>query len=175
MKKVKNRYRRVIREGDVLFSDNPYEFAGNICEMAKKLLVKDGYHASILWYRANGQEWKLVQAIFEDQLSKYIFWNQFAKQIEKEKIDAIVFVSEIWVGTFEKLVNKGQRASQQVDRKEALTVDIFVKGQKGESHITMFERDFLGKIILKETIREDKEENSVGYIQPVLDVWKRQM
>lgn len=172
-RKVKSKYKKILSVDRKLSLCDPYEYAEQLMEMSKEILVKDGYHTCILWYRKGDLTWEIMQPTFMDQTSKFIFWQEFSKIVEQKDINAIIFISESWMGNLEEYVENGVRPSDQKNRLEVLITDVFVKGNKYISYTTIFNRSFYGKIKLENTEKNEIENGYRGYIMPVLKVWKK--
>lgn len=170
--KVRRRYRDVIQSTFPLMSSDPFAAAENVFCTAKQLLQKDGHHIHLLCLQAPDQTWSITSPQFSDQTAKYIFWDGVAERVRREGITAVIFVGECWLGSLDVMVQTGQRASQQPGRREALAVDVFTSDLRGKSHRVLFHRNRLGRVVFDREVTEDAADMSVGYIRPVLDVWR---
>lgn len=173
---VKKKYRKIIDGLTKSSTNNPnvYEFADFIADFSKQILVKDKFHVALLFYRIGDMNWKIIQAVFRDQTSKFIFWQEFSKKVRNENINAIIFTSEVWVGTMDEYVSSGKRASEQKEKTEALVTNVFVKNDKTITYTTDFSRGFYGRIKLGETIISEEDSQYNYFFSPVLKVWNEQ-
>jgi hypothetical protein len=168
---VKKRYSKIIRKLAENSIKDPYEYADLVVDISKQLLVNDKYHIALLCYRDGDMKWNMIQPVFEDQTSKFMFWQEFSKTVRKENINTMIFTSEAWVGTMDELISSGKRASEQKEKTEALLTNVFVKNDKSISYSTPFSRGFYGRIKLGETIISEEDSQYSGFFAPVLKVW----
>lgn len=170
--KVRRRYRNVIQPSLPLMCSDPFAAAENVFRTAKQLLQKDGHHIHLLCLQTPDRKWSITSPHFSDQTAKYIFWHGVAERVRREGITAVIFAGECWLGSYDVYTQTGQRASQQPGRREVLAVDVFTSDLREKSHRVLFHRNKLGRVVFDEEITEADEDLSVGYIRPVLDVWR---
>lgn len=170
-KKALKRYRRATQECPISGTRDPFEFGEQLFQHAKRILQKDGNHINVVYMQTPDGNWKMLSPLFEDQLSKHIFWNNLAVTVKKENIVSIIFIGECWLGSFEILKETGLRAAEQADRKEALAVDVFTSAMQGKAYRALFHKNRLGKVIFDGDQIDDCVDMTVGYIKPIADVW----
>ena len=151
---------------------DPFAAAENVFRTAKQLLQKDGHHIHLLCLQTPDRKWSITSPHFSDQTAKYIFWHGVAERVRRERITAVIFAGECWLGSYDVYTQTGQRASQQPGRREVLAVDVFTSDLRGKSHRVLFHRNRLGRVVFDREVTEDAADTSVGYIRPVLDVWR---
>lgn len=166
------RYKKIMKDYPIRTIDNPFEFGECLFHRAKQILQKDGYHINIIYTQTVDLKWELLNPIFEDQVSKHIFWNDLARRVKKENIIAIIFIAECWVGKIDLLIKSGLRASEQPERKEALSVDIFTANIQGKSYKCLYHKNKIGKLVFSNEIVETNDIMNFNYIKPIVDVWK---
>lgn len=170
-KVARHRYKKVFNNGGIPTATNPFEFGENLFSIAKDVLKKDGHHINLLFSQSSDLKWTMISPVFEDQVSKHIFWNDMANRIKVDNIISIIFLGECWVGSTEVMHETGLRASQQPDRKEALVIDIFTSKMQSKSLRVLFHRNILGKIIFDSETEDFNNDMSIGYIKPIADIW----
>ena len=151
--------------------DDPFALSENLFHSAKQILQKDGYHINVLYTQSSDKKWSLTSPIFEDQVSKHIFWNNLAERVKSENIVSVIFICECWVGSIEVLQETGLRAANQPDRKEALSLEVFTSDMRGKSYQALFHKNIFGKVVFDRDSITDDVDMSVGYIKPIADVW----
>lgn len=170
-KAVSRRYKKVFNNGVIPTTTDPFEFGETLFSTAKDILKRDGYHINLLFTQSSDLKWSMISPVFEDQVSKHIFWNDMATRVKADGIVAIVFLGECWVGSSEVMRETGLRAAQQPNRKEALTVDIFTSKLQSKSLQVLFHKNKFGKIIFDSETRDYENDMTVGYIKPIADIW----
>ena len=170
--RVRKKYKSLLKNFEATHTDDPFDFADSLFSIAKQLLQKDGHHANILYLLRANQTCTLSSPVFNDQASKYIFWNSLAEQVRKDKIVAIIFIAERWVGSLEEYEKTGLRASNQPNRGEALGLEVFTSDLRGREYLVTFHRNLFGKVVFDEEHIEEIKKLNIGYIKPVYDVWK---
>jgi len=170
-KAVRRRYKKIFERGVIPATTDPFEFGEHLFNTAKDVLKRDGHHISLLFTQSPDLKWTMLSPVFEDQVSKHMFWNDMADRVRAEHIVSIVFLSECWVGSPDVLRETGLRAAQQPDRKEALTVDVFTSELRSRSLQVLFHKNKLGKIVFDGETRDCDNDMSYGYIKPIADVW----
>ncbi len=170
-KAMRRRYKKVFSSGVIPTTTDPFEFGEILFRTAKDILKRDGYHINLLFTQSPDLKWTMTSPMFEDQVSKHIFWNDVATRVKADGIISIVFLGECWVGSSEVMRETGLRAAQQPNRKEALTVDIFTSELQSKSLQVLFHKNKLGKIIFDGETRDYDNDMSVGYIKPIADIW----
>lgn len=122
-------------------------------EIATDILKKDGNHVNLLFTQSADLIWRMSIPVFEDQVSKYIFWSDMAKRVKTDNIISIVILGECWIGSLDVMRETGLRASQQPERKEALCVDVLTSDMESISFFVLFHKTYLRKSFLIVTLR----------------------
>lgn len=169
--KSKRRYKNALNDLPPKDVDDPFALSENLFHSAKQILQKDGYHINVLYTQSSDKKWSLTSPIFEDQVSKHIFWNNLAERVKSENIVSVIFICECWVGSIEVLQETGLRAANQPDRKEALSLEVFTSDMRGKSYQALFHKNIFGKVVFDRDSITDDVDMSVGYIKPIADAW----
>ncbi len=162
-KRSLRRYGKIFNDHFICNRENPFQYGECLFQIAKQILQKDGYHINLVLIQNLDYKWTMISPIFEDQVSKYIYFSNLAKKVREENIIAIIFIGECWVGTLDVLENSGLRASEQPDRKEALFVDVFTSDMQGKSYGSIFHKNILGKLVFDEDTTDDDLDMTIGY------------
>ncbi|WP_146055586.1 hypothetical protein [Streptomyces malaysiensis] len=172
-KKSRKRYGSAIN-----VDGNPIEVAARIMEQACKALVRDKEHVPLIWFFRDDIVVDSIMPVFFDQNGKYLTMHRVADRVESLRANGVIFLSESWYATDEKLDKDGRlipARDRGRDRREALHVLAATEGGEYASLLTPFSRTIFGKIVLDEQIIDmgaDLETpGPFNILRPILDRW----
>jgi hypothetical protein len=164
-KKAKKRYE--LAKFSIPWEKNdPFELAESLLSLAKKMLQKDKYHARIIFLRTP-QGWRMGHLDARDRVEKYTLMRVLANEIHALQADALIEISEVWMGSLNE-AKKGRLPAEAQDRKEGLAVIVATCDGKYREYLTLFTRTLLGKITFGKT---EIIETTPYYLAPVFQVW----
>ena len=140
------------------------EYAKEVNEMAKKVLVKDKYHRQIFMLHSPLKGWEVIDVEVQDKTSKFILMSQLAKNVKENGVEAIIHISEAWITQYSK------SEGETIGRREALGVTVIGKNSLEKSYLTFFKRGLFGQIILSET-EISNNTKGLNYLNPIIRVW----
>jgi hypothetical protein len=149
--------------------NDPFEHAKALLVLAKKILVRDGFHYPMAFLVLPGGDKFPMALEFESQEDKYVVYREVAKEVEARRAMAVILVNEVWLAAEDESV--GRRPSESPNRKEALQVFVACADGRRRSYTTVFRGDLRGRIKLGET--HIGEGGQIFVLNPILDVWAR--
>lgn len=148
-------------------TDDPFQLAESLLEVAKKVLTLDGHHVRLLHIRTPGG-WQLRAIDAVDRVDKYVLLKRLASEVKALKGDAIVEVAEAW------FLPKEELTAEDVDDpskrgKEVLLVSVAIADGRFRSYVTPFHRDESGSVVLDQTQVDDSDMPT--YMAPFCAIW----
>lgn len=136
-------------------------------KIGKRILEVDDHHNPTLILIDRKRRACIAQTAFEDQDDKYMFWNQLAQEVKRDKITEIIFIVETWLYAFDSK-QPFRKAKDVSNKKEALqATGISCKGN--EFCITAPFTNIDGKILFEENI--ETPSIGVSFLEPIKRVW----
>jgi len=152
---------------------DPVHFGERILYQAKRILAKDKFHQRMMFFRDGRGEWHTKALLARDRTEKHLLMRMAAQFVESKGCDAIVEVGEMWMAPVKSMrgldLNEIQNAK---GRGELLYVTVATREGISRRYLTPFTRGPLGGIKLGDTQRTDGKFDA--YLEPVLEVWRRQ-
>ncbi len=142
------------------------EFAERLLPVARRVLSRDGRHIPMLW--THGAEgWELRATNFDDAEEKWAFWLRQAEAVGG-KVDALVFISEVWIGSIVKGMS-GVSPSESPNRREALQIYAETRDGRCVGLIVPFHHEG-NEIAFEDMFRDDSK---AWFTQSFRDIWSR--
>jgi len=152
---------------------DPIHFAEKVLYQAKRVLSRDKNHQRIMFIRDGCGEWLMKGLFARDRTEKHLLMRKVAQIVESKGCDAIVEVGEMWSAPAESLPQLDKKRFENVKgRGELLYVMVATREGIARTYMTPFTRGPFGGIKLGDTDQTD--DKFPTYLQPVLEVWRRQ-
>ncbi len=148
---------------------NISELAEIYLNHAKKVLIKDKYHIPLVLLRLHDKSWQMLSFQTYKREEKYHIWHEIGDLVEKYGSDALIFISEVWIGNVDEFEKKGIFPDKQKNHREALQVVVAAATGTVLYYTAIFRRTLFGKIIFEDTILE--EGGKLYFLAPVLKKW----
>lgn len=170
-KQAKERYGEEVMKIQSIDSDGTF---GSICnkyfEMAKILLLKDGYHQTMAFLFKNGVQISMMGLSPEDQADKYRMTRKLANDIEISGADAVIHIGEVWVAKNKNGV-ENKHALEYDDKTEAL---MFIAISKDDNYTLKVPfKKVSNTIKLSKEIKGDLE--GVNLMVPIIRAIKKSL
>lgn len=128
------------------------EFAEATFETARKVFLKDGYHAHINFLLRKGVLVQLAESRIDDPGQKYLLSKKLADHVRLSGADAVLLIDEIWTAPFDPAFPY-RGAADAPNRSEALAASLAQRDGEIVRWIAPIHRDG-DKVTLGETRRE---------------------
>ena len=154
---------------------DPLLLAQKCVYRAKRILQKDKFHRRVVIIRDGTGVWHNISLNATNRAEKYLLMQMVAHFVESIGADAIIDISEMWIvpkGVADKLGDP-DLYDKAPRRKEELYLFVATREGKTRSYHTPFSRGRFGGIKLEDTVRIDRK-HWPPYMEPVIDVWRRQ-
>lgn len=78
--------------------------------VAETIFTRDEYHIpTLLLFNKNWQVADIVSSLLDDQADKYIFWRSIAEKVASQKIEGLIWISELWLRSIKNHEHKAIR------------------------------------------------------------------
>ncbi len=152
---------------------DPVSFAEKVLYQAKRMLSQDKSHARIMFIRDGRGEWHIRTLLAGDRTEKHLLMRTVAQFVESKGCDAIVEVGEMWSAPADSVPGLDPNRIQEAEgRQELLYVMVATREGISRSYMTPFTRGPFGGIKLGDTHQIDGK--FPFYLEPVLEVWRKQ-
>jgi len=168
--KAAKRYKINAGQLALLDSFDIFDYVYELNEVAKKVLVKDKYHRSLLFLYIPQKEMKLVEVEPSDRVEKFAIMRRVADLVKQSGASAIFFISESWITSNIDAALSGTPVEDIDGREEALTVTGVNSEGMYKGLVTKFSRGLFGNIKLQPTVETD-DVDICYYLEPILKVW----
>lgn len=138
--------------------------------LAKTILVRDGYHLPMAFLVSGDGTMFPYGTPVDDRAEKYVLWRRLAAEVEKRRIERVLFVTEVWVAPIDP-ANAFRPAVESPQRQEALAV---FGAEKGGQEITMtciFQKNAKGRVEFRE--EQTLLETQSAFLEPIRAVWNQ--
>ncbi|MGA8940218.1 MAG: hypothetical protein WB439_13735 [Acidobacteriaceae bacterium] len=148
--------------------------------VARRTLVHDGYHLPYAFlFTDDFRPLTVVGFRFEDQAEKYMAFQRLADEVDRLGADIVIVMNEVWMAPLpdEGLTPTMERASERIDRREALAVIVATSDGRLRSYYSPFARDKDGRPVVGEVAIAETEHQwmpSLGALQSVWARWRKQ-
>jgi hypothetical protein len=139
--------------------------------MARVLLERDGYHATMAFVRRDGRTIQTITMTPDDQNDKYLLMDRLARVVDSTAADELIFVTELWLAVMVEPSDPrvALRPAERQDRLEALsTVGLNRSGEMIEFQ-SMFSKED-DQVVLSES--ESVEQVAPFAFEPILKIWR---
>ena len=147
------------------------EIAENLFITAKKVFLKDKFHAITYFFLRQRKLIHLLQSRPENQAEKYLFMRGIADEVKRRGADAVICVGEVWRAPYDP-EHPYRRSGDAPEREEALVVTLV--SRSGDP--VQFSAQILRKrrrVRLGDTI---KEVDGVAFMfAPIYDAWGKEI
>lgn len=152
---------------------DPLRYAEKVLYRAKRILQRDRCHQRMMFIRDGKGQWHTNALVATDRTEKHLLMRLAAQFIESKGCDALVEVGEVWYAPWKSMRGLDLDRIQDAEgRRELLFVQVATRQGISRRYLTPFSRGTFGGIKLGET--EQKDGEFPAYLEPVLDVWRRQ-
>jgi hypothetical protein len=153
---------------------DPLLVAERVLFQAKRTLRRDRCHARIIFIRDGAGRWHQLGFVARDRTEKHLIIRMVAAFVERVGADALIDVGELWTLSEEQARTLTTLSSIEnvPGRGEALQVLVATREGMVKAFDTPFTRGPFGGIRLQDTIVV--ESHTLYYLQPIVDVWRRQ-
>ena len=152
---------------------DPIRFAEKILYQAKRMLSRDKNHQRMMFFRDGRGEWQMEVLFARDRTEKHLLMRKAAQIVESKGCDAVVEVGEMWSAAAESVPDLDPNRIQDAKgRQELLYVMVATREGISRSYMTPFTRGLFGGIKLGDTHQIDGQ--FPHYLEPILEVWRRQ-
>jgi hypothetical protein len=152
---------------------DPLLVAARVLFQAKRTLRRDRFHSRIIFIRDGMCRWHQLAFVARDRTEKHLIIRMVAAFVERVGGDALIDVGEVWTLSEEHAKNLTTPSLENVPgRGEALQVLVATREGALRAFDTPFTRGLFGGIKLQDTIV--MENHAPYYLQPIIDVWRRQ-
>jgi hypothetical protein len=148
-------------------SNDPFERAEVLLEVAKKTLVVDGFHGRFMHMRTP-TGWRLLLLAPRNRAEKFAMIESLANEAHALHVDALVEVMEAWVAPM-RAFHEGRNPAEDPERKELLAVSVATAEGSYLVYNTYFSRDAKGKPVLGETLID--RGRMPFYLRPFCRIW----
>jgi len=135
------------------------------------MLLKDGFHRTLVWMTRRGQPVSMMALDPEDQRDKFMMIEKLADEVTRLGADALTFAGEMWeapaIPTDDR--RAGQRPEERDDRVESFTTILVCRDGPTVTFRSQIERDG-EQITLGDTQQLDVEPPE--FLQPILAAWQ---
>jgi hypothetical protein len=162
------------REGEIAAwqTSDPARLAENILYRAKRILCKDKHHQRMMFIRDGHGLWHNASLFARDSTEKHLLMRLAAGFVERKGCDALIEVGEVWIAPIKSLRNEDLDGGRSAKSREALFVGVMTREGYRRTYITPFRRGPFGGIKLADS--QDFDDKAMLYLQPIIDVWRRQ-
>lgn len=141
-------------------------------EMAKRVLVRDGYHLPFLQLVTSDGGGELYTPAADDRQALYVLMHRMASQVERIGAVGLIHTAEFWMAPPEDL-KPGQMPSEVSTRREVLQVSAATCDGRLRVHSVEFSKNSEGKIELGKSWVSDRSGGWWGLLEPIREVWER--
>lgn len=138
-------------------------------DAAQQILAKDGFHnQTLVLVRGNTRSIRILAP--DNQQDKYLLWERIAAEVERDQIEGLVFISEVWIREADESI-PGTIQGGAI-RGEALQV--LVATNDGDiRQLSCRFRKIEGRPVFDEPSEGDSSEARHFFLDPVRRAWER--
>lgn len=139
-------------------------------EMAKRVMLTDGYHLPTAIIDAPGGRGRLCHLKMDDRTEKHMVFRGLAAEIERLGATSVLIITEVWTAKFDP-TQPLRHAADFPERGEALQI----VGLDNEGNVSSFLVPFTRQentIQFAESI--PAHDDTLNFLNPIRDVWRRQ-
>ncbi|MEU6647639.1 hypothetical protein ABZ863_34665 [Saccharomonospora sp. NPDC046836] len=143
-------------------------------QIARKVMEKDGAHATIACLFAGTTLVSTLGMRFDDQRTKRLAFESLAQLVERKRADGVLVISELWMGVQTEIEKKLNTillpARYHIGKKEGLVVYAVTRDGRRSEQQCFVERGANGETTCSDPVEGDP--GALNIMVPVFRTWK---